>query len=73
MYIASPIITHNKKYKDESPPEMLLYIIKQLHIIIPSIGNNGQNGTLKGLCLFGSVFLSINTSIQIITNEANVP
>ena len=71
--MASPIITHNKKYFDESPPEMLLYIIKQLHIIMPKIGNKGQNGTLNGLCLFGSVFLNIRTSIHIITNDAKVP
>ena len=48
-------------------------IIKQLHITMPKIGNNGQKGTLNGLCLFGSVFLKIRTSIHIITNEANVP
>lgn len=40
---------------------------------MPKIGNQGQNGTLKGLSLFGSVFLNINTAIQIIIKEVNVP
>ena len=42
-------------------------------MIIPATGDHGQNGTLNGLGLFGSVFLNINTAIQIITNEVNVP
>ena len=68
-----PIITQSKKYQEESPPDRLLYIIKQLHKIMPKIGNSGQNGTLNGLFLFGSVFLNIKTSIQITTNDAKVP
>ena len=40
---------------------------------IPKIGNQGQNGTLKGLSLFGSVFLKFSTARHIITNDVNVP
>ena len=50
-----------------------LQYIKAAQVIIPSIGNHGQNGTLKGLGRFGSVFLKISTAIQIIINDVNVP
>ena len=73
MYIASPIAIHKRKYSEESPPDIPLYIIKHPHINTPRIGNNGQNGTLNGLGLSGSVFININTSIHIITNYAKVP
>ena len=49
------------------------YIIKTVQIIIPAIGNHGHNGTLNGLGLSGSVFLSIKTAIHIITNDVKVP
>ncbi len=44
-----------------------------MQLIIPKIGNQGQNGTLNGLSLLGSVFLKIRTAIQIIINDVNVP
>ena len=44
-----------------------------MQLIIPKIGNQGQNGTLNGLSLSGSVFLKIRTAIQIIINDVNVP
>lgn len=49
------------------------YIISPPQQTIPSIGNSGEKGTLKGLSLFGSVFLRINTATQTIINEVNVP
>ena len=50
-----------------------LQYISARQVNIPNIGNQGQKGTLKGLSLFGSVFLKINTAIQITINEVNVP
>lgn len=40
---------------------------------IPRIGNNGTNGTLKGLFRFGSVFLSTITDTHIAIKAVNVP
>ena len=40
---------------------------------IPINGRYGQNGTLKGLGLFGFVFLKMSTAIHIITKDVNVP
>ena len=40
---------------------------------IPRSGNTGENGTLKGRFLFGSVFLKIKTATQTIINDVNVP
>ena len=48
-------------------------IINTPQIKIPASGNQGQNGTLNGLCLFGSVLRKISTASQIITNDVNVP
>lgn len=47
--------------------------IRKEQINIPIIGNHGQNGTLNGLALFGSVFLKIKTATQIMINDVNVP
>ena len=47
--------------------------IKPKQVKIPNIGNQGQNGTLNGRSLVGSVFLKIKTAIQITINEVNVP
>lgn len=49
------------------------YIINPVHEITPKIGNNGTNGTLKGLFKFGSVFLKIITATQIAIKAVNVP
>ena len=40
---------------------------------IPSKGNNGTKGTLKGLGLLGSVFLKIRTATHTIIKDVNVP
>ncbi len=40
---------------------------------MPKMGNNGTQGTLKGLFKSGSVFLKIITAIQIAINAVNVP
>ena len=40
---------------------------------IPKIGNQGENGTLNGLGLFGSVCLKINTATHTTINDVNVP
>ena len=48
-------------------------IIKIEQISIPAIGNQGHNGTLNGLGLFGSFFLKIKTATHIMMNDVNVP
>lgn len=53
--------------------ELNLQYIKARQVNTPSIGNNGQNGTLKGLSLLGSVFLRIKTAMQITIKDVNVP
>ena len=40
---------------------------------IPARGNQGQNGTLNGLGLSGSIFLKIRIAAHTIINEVNVP
>ena len=61
------------KYKAEVAFALNLQYIKDKQVKIPKIGNKGQNGTLNGLSLFGSVFLKIRTVIQMIINDVNVP
>lgn len=68
-----PIINQTIKYNEEVALALNLQYIKPRQVIIPRIGNQGQNGTLKGLGLFGSVFLKINTAIHMIINEVKVP
>ena len=61
------------KYIADVALALNLQYISAKQLMIPKIGNQGQNGTLKGRSLFGSVFLKIKTAIQIIINEVNVP
>ena len=64
---------HTKKYRADVAFALNLQYINDKQVRIPSIGNAGQNGTLNGLSLFGSVFLKINTAIHMIMKEVNVP
>ena len=41
--------------------------------MMPINGKNGENGTLYGRGLFGSVFLKIKTATHTIINDVNVP
>ena len=61
------------KYKAEVAFAENLQYIRARQVKTPNIGNQGQNGTLNGLGLSGSVFLKIKTAIQIMINEVNVP
>ena len=61
------------KYSAEVAFALNLQYINAKQVSIPNIGNQGQNGTLNGRSLFGSVFLNIKTAKQIIINEVNVP
>ncbi len=61
------------KYNADVAFALNLQYISPKQLITPKIGNQGQNGTLKGLSLLGSVFLKIRTAMQIIINEVNVP
>ena len=61
------------KYRAEVAFALNLQYMSPRQVKIPKIGNQGQNGTLNGLGLSGSVFLKIRTAIQIIINEVNVP
>ena len=65
--------SQTKKYKADVAFALNLQYIKPRQVNIPNIGNQGQNGTLNGLGLSGSVFLKIRTAIQIIINEVNIP
>lgn len=69
----TPINNHNGKYNEDVVKNFIENTIKPPHVIIPKIGNTGENGTLKGLGLSGSVFLKIKTAMQIIINDVNVP
>ena len=69
----TPINNHSGKYNDEVVKNFIENIINPPQVIIPKIGNNGENGTLNGLGLSGSVFLKIKTAIQIIMKDVNVP
>ena len=71
--MAIPTANHMRKYNAEVAFALNLQYINPEHVKMPRIGNQGQNGTLNGRGLFGSVFLNINTAIQIIINEVNVP
>ena len=66
-------MSQTTKYRAEVAFALNLQYISAKHVKMPKIGNQGQNGTLKGLSLFGSVFLNINTAIQIIINDVKVP
>ena len=61
------------KYKAEVAFALNLQYISPKQLNTPNIGNQGQNGTLKGRSLLGSVFLKINTAIHIIINDVKVP
>ena len=61
------------KYNADVALALNLQYIRAKQVRTPNIGNSGQNGTLKGLSLFGSVFLRIKTEIQITINDAKVP
>ena len=67
------IINQTIKYIADVALALNLQYIKAKQVRIPSIGNNGQSGTLNGRFLLGSVFLKINTAMQIIINDVNVP
>ena len=71
-YIESPINNHTKKYNEDSDFAENLQYIRSPQVTIPNIGNQGQNGTLKGLSLCGSVLRRIKTAKQIIIKEVNV-
>ena len=61
------------KYNADVALALNLQYIRAKQVRTPNIGNSGQNGTLNGLSLFGSVFLRIKTEIQITINDAKVP
>ena len=61
------------KYRADVAFALNLQYISARQVTIPRIGNQGQNGTLKGRGLSGSVFLKIRTAIQIIMKDAKVP
>lgn len=68
-----PIINQITKYKADVAFELNLQYISAKQVKTPKIGNNGQNGTLNGLSLLGSVFLRIKTAKQITIKDVNVP
>ena len=61
------------KYNADVAFELNLQYINAKQVSTPKIGKTGQNGTLKGLSLFGSVFLNIKTARHITINDVNVP
>ena len=66
-----PINNHNGNNIACLPMLTTATHIKLPQSSIPKDGNNGENGTLKGLSLSGSVFLKIKTLIQTIINAVN--
>ena len=62
-----------RKYRAEVALALNLQYISAKQVNIPNIGNQGQNGTLNGLGLSGSVSLKISTARQTIINDVNVP
>ena len=78
MYIRAPIITHAINNSEDSFADSPFAITIENTINppqhnIPNIGNSGQQGTLNGLGLSGSIFLNIKIATQTIINEVNVP
>lgn len=67
--MASPIHSHRGNNKAVLPILIIATTISVPHRSIPSAGNKGEHGTLNGLGLSGSVFLSIKTPIQTIIND----
>ena len=77
-YINKPIIIQRTNNSADNAADSPFAIIIENAISppqhsIPNIGNHGQNGTLKGLSLSGSVFLNIKIATQTMANDINVP
>ena len=53
--------------------DFIEYNIKPPQKAIPKDGNNGEQGTLNGLGLSGSIFRSIRTATHTIINDVKVP
>ena len=70
-YIARPINNHNGNNNAVLPMLITATTIRVPHKRIPSAGNSGEQGTLNGLGLSGSVFLSIKTPIHTMMKEVN--
>ena len=68
-----PIIIQAKNSIVDSLFNDIEYIIKPPQHNTPIIGKYGQQGTLNGLFLSGSVFLKINIAIQTTINAATAP
>ena len=71
--MAIPIANQIMKYRAEVAFALNLQYIRAKQVKTPKIGNQGQNGTLNGRSLFGSVFLRIKTAMQMIIKDVNVP
>ena len=70
---AIPIKIHKGNKRADFEKFLIEKNIKLLQHKMPSIGNQGENGTLNGLGLSGSVCLSIKTATHTIINDVNVP
>ena len=68
-----PTINQYIKYNADVAFALNLQYINAEHVNIPKIGKSGQNGTLNGRSLFGSVFLRIKTARHITINDVKVP
>ena len=71
--MAIPITSHIGKMEAAVLISGSALYIMYPHRIVPKIGNQGQNGTLKALLRFGYIYLRITIPKQTNTKDVNVP